>query len=53
MSNTNFKELHDQISGAFNDEELRGLCHDLGIDYESLGGWGKAANVREGVGDID
>jgi hypothetical protein len=39
--------LREKLIGAFNDSELRDLCVDLGIDYDSLGGEGKAGKVRE------
>jgi hypothetical protein len=31
----------------YNEGELRTLCFDLGIDYENLGGEGKADKARE------
>ncbi len=40
-------ELVKFIRDRFNDSELRDLCFELGIDYESLGGEGKAAKARE------
>jgi hypothetical protein len=40
-------ELVKFIREKFNDSELRDLCLELGIDYESLGGEGKAAKARE------
>ena len=39
--------LRDILVTNFNDGELRDLCFDLGIDYESLPGEGKAAKARE------
>jgi len=45
--------LWRQIDQHFNDEELRGLCFSLGIDYESLGGAGKAGKARELVAHCD
>jgi hypothetical protein len=39
--------LRDIIVTYFSDSELRDLCFDLGIDYESLPGEGKAAKARE------
>ena len=47
MPKPNLTKLRDQINEAFDEEELRDLCFELGVDYESLGGRGKAANVRE------
>ncbi len=40
-------ELRDFINSRFNDNELRDLCFELGVDYESLPGEGKAAKARE------
>lgn len=39
--------LRQQLTDAFSDEELRTLCFDVGIDYASLPGDGKAAKARE------
>ena len=39
--------LRDILVTYFSDSELRDLCLDLGIDYESLPGEGKAAKARE------
>ena len=39
--------LRDILVTYFNDGELRDLCFDLGIDYENLGGEGKAGKARE------
>ena len=35
------------LTERFDDEEIRTLCFDLNIDYESLTGMGKAGKVRE------
>jgi hypothetical protein len=35
------------IDTHFNNEELRTLCFDLEVDYESLGGEGKMGKIRE------
>ena len=40
-------QLRQQLAKQFNEEELRTLCHDLGIDYDDLGGRGKSDNARE------
>jgi hypothetical protein len=40
-------DLLKWIREKFNDNELRDLCFELDIDYESLPGEGKAAKVRE------
>jgi hypothetical protein len=47
MSTTHLTQLRDQIDQTFNEEEVRSLCSDIGVDYDNLGGRGKAANVRE------
>ncbi|MCA9972091.1 MAG: hypothetical protein KC425_17830, partial [Anaerolineales bacterium] len=39
--------LHSLLDRYFNEEELRTLCFHLGVDYDNLGGRGKAANARE------
>ncbi|MCP4358627.1 MAG: hypothetical protein GY796_11470 [Chloroflexi bacterium] len=38
--------LRQVLTQYYNEGELRTLCFDLTIDYESLGGQGKANNVR-------
>jgi hypothetical protein len=43
----NMATLRERLIAAFSDAELRDLCFDLGIEYESLGGEGKAGKVRE------
>jgi nucleoside phosphorylase len=40
-------QLRQNIIGRFSDQELRDLCQDMGIDYESLPGEGKAGKARE------
>lgn len=40
-------ELHVLFDHAFSLEELRTLCFELGVDYQSFGGSGKGAYVRE------
>jgi hypothetical protein len=47
MSTTNFTQLREQIDQTFDEEEVRNLCSDIGVDYDNLGGRGKVANVRE------
>lgn len=44
INTTPFREL---LTNLFSDGELRNLCFDLGIDYESLPGGGKADKARE------
>jgi hypothetical protein len=41
------QQLRGLLDRHFNDEDLRHLCFDLGVDYDNLGGRGKAANGRE------
>lgn len=45
--------LRDALSAGFNLDELQSLCFELGIDYENLGGQGKAGKTRELVGYMD
>jgi nucleoside phosphorylase len=40
-------QLRQNIIDHFSDQELRDLCQDMGIDYESLPGEGKSAKARE------
>jgi hypothetical protein len=40
-------QLRDILVAYFNDNELRDLCFDLGIDYENLGGDAKSGKARE------
>ena len=40
-------KLRDILVTYFNDNELRNLCYDLGIDYENLGGDAKSGKARE------
>ena len=39
--------LRREVTACFNDDELRTLCFDLDVEYENLGGTGKAGKVRE------
>lgn len=43
----NWAMLRQQVTSSLNLEELRTLCFDLEIDYDSLPGEGKEAKVRE------
>ena len=43
-------EFRQILIECFNDDELRTLCFDLGVDYEILGGEGKEGKARELVG---
>lgn len=42
-----FAELRGKILQRFDQEELRTLCQDLGIDYDDLRGEGRTAKARE------
>ncbi len=39
--------LRELLINHFSFEEIHTLCHDLGVDYDSLGGEGKEAKARE------
>src|SRR5512146_1140709 len=39
-------KLRQVLSTRVSEEELRSLCFDLEVDYENLGGEGKAAHAR-------
>jgi hypothetical protein len=41
------RQLRDALNQFFDEAELRNLCFDLGIEYESLGGDSKRARVLE------
>ena len=45
--------LNKQLAQAFNVEELKGLCFDLGIEYDDLEGSGKASKARELIRYLD
>ena len=40
-------EFREQISASLDNEELRTLCFDLDVDYDSLRGQGKDDKIRE------
>ena len=44
--------LRERLIQYFDEEELRTLCSDLGVDYDSLPGKGKEAKARELVGHL-
>jgi hypothetical protein len=44
---TNLARLRQLLCTYFDDSELRDLCFDLGVDYESLPGEGKGDKARE------
>ena len=41
--------IRKKLDKHFGEEDLNTICFDLGIDYESLSGYGKAAKTREMV----
>ena len=41
------QEIRLILTDRFNEEELRNLCFDLDVDYDSLGGKGKGGKARE------
>ncbi len=45
--NAQLSQLRQKIEEHFNEEELRLLCFELGLEFENLGGRGKVANVVE------
>ncbi|MCA9997450.1 MAG: SIR2 family protein [Anaerolineales bacterium] len=47
MSERNLRQMRETVTEKLNSEELRTLCFDLGIDFDNLGGEGKADKVRE------
>ena len=40
-------KLHDLLDDYFNEQELRDVCFDLGVDYEDLPCMGQANKARE------
>ncbi len=47
-STTNFlSTLHQVLDRYFSLEEIRTICFDLRVEYDSLGGEGKSARIRE------
>jgi tetratricopeptide (TPR) repeat protein len=47
IDNNQLTQLREILTDHFNKGELRELCVDLGVDYESLPGGGKANKARE------
>lgn len=45
--------LRQVLNERFNESELRDLCFDLGVDYESLLGEGRADKARELIGYME
>jgi len=46
-------QFYQLLEPRINEEELRALCFDLSLDYDNLGGRGKAANIRELLAHLD
>ena len=44
--------LRQALDARFNEDELRALCSELGMDYDDLPGRGQAAKARELVADL-
>jgi hypothetical protein len=44
---TNTTRLREALNTHYNDDELRTLCADLGVDYDNLAGGTKQSKVRE------
>ena len=44
---SSMSQVREVLTERLDDEEIRTLCFDLSIDYESLTGMGKAGKVRE------
>jgi hypothetical protein len=45
-------KLRQNLIDYFNDEELRTLCFDLGVDYEGLPAQGKVGKARELISEL-
>lgn len=50
---TSLTELRQVLVTRFNEDELRTLCFDLGVDYDDLPGEGKVGKARELVAFLD
>ena len=50
---TSLTELRQELVTRFNEDELRTLCFDLGVDYDGLPGEGKVGKARELVAFLD
>lgn len=53
MKATDLGRLRKNLTQYFSDGELRDLAFDLGVDYESLPGQGKADKARELVAHLE
>ena len=47
LQNIDSRKLREIIDKAFNEEELRDLCFDFNVDYDSLPSTSKSGNSRE------
>jgi hypothetical protein len=47
LLNIRQRKLLQELKKHFNEDELRSLCFDLGVDYEDLQAQGKAGKARE------
>ena len=45
--------LRENLTARISDEELRTLCFDMAVDYESLPSQGKAGKVRELIAEVE
>ena len=46
-------QLRHKVIELFNDDEVRNLCFDLGVDYDNLPGNAKPGKVRELIIELD
>lgn len=53
VSRTELNELRRLLQTTLNEGELRTLCFDLGVDYESLPGVSKADKARELISFVE
>jgi hypothetical protein len=49
----NLLRLRRTLNRCFDENELRDLCFDLGVDYQDLPGEGKGAKVRELIAHLE
>jgi hypothetical protein len=47
LSQPQLVELNSKMNQVFSLDEIESLCFDMGIDFDSLGGEGKGAKIRE------
>lgn len=53
MTPTELSQLYRKIDRYFNEEELKSICFDLGVDYDNLPAEGKGYKARELVALVD